>query len=184
MNDPYRYSWGPQNNSAEDFILAWRHVVDYFKNAGANNVIWIWSPHPAYGYYTEYYPGDDYVDWVGVGTLNYGEAAIWSKWWNFDEIYGNFYKELAAFNKPIMLTEFGSLEVGGDRAKWYVDALCNLKDNYPATKSVVFFHFNNDITLTNKSLNWYFIDDSLTVESIRFCVDGWSAYSDEFQRIR
>ena len=176
MNDPYRYSWGPQNNTAEEFILAWRHVVDYFKNEGANNVIWIWSPHPAYGYFNEYYPGDDYVDWVGVGTLNYGDAAVWSKWWSFDAIYGNFYNVLASFDKPIMLTEFGSLEVGGDRASWYHEALCNLKDKYPTTKSVLFFHFNNDITLTNKSLNWYFVQDSLTVESIKFCVEGWSGY--------
>ncbi|HAW52756.1 MAG TPA: cellulase, partial [Flavobacteriales bacterium] len=84
------------------------------------------------------------------------------------------YEELASFNKPIMLTEFGCLEVGGDRAEWYREALCNLNENYPATKSVLFFHFNNDITLTNKSLNWYFLEDSLTVESIKKCVDGWS----------
>lgn len=174
MNDPYRYSWGPQNNTPEEYVRAWKHVVDFFRNAGVSNVIWVWSPHPAYGYYKEYYPGDEYVDWVGVGTLNYGDAAVWSKWWTFDEIYGNFYEELASFNKPIMLTEFGCLEVGGDRAEWYREALCNLNENYPATKSVLFFHFNNDITLTNKSLNWYFLEDSLTVESIKKCVDGWS----------
>ena len=68
MNDPYRYSWGPQNNTPEDFIAAWKHMVDYFKAEGVDNVIWVWSPHIAYGLFEEYYPGDDYVDWVGVGT--------------------------------------------------------------------------------------------------------------------
>jgi len=174
MNDPYRYTWGPQNNTADEFIAAWQHVVTYFKNAGANNVIWIWSPHPAYGYFKEYYPGDEFVDWVGVGTLNYGTVAVWSQWWGFDDIYGNFYNDLAAFNKPIMITEFGSLAVGGNRAEWYKDALCTLPQKYPQTKSMVFFHFNNDITLTNKSLDWYFIGDTAVVQSIGTCVEGWT----------
>jgi ABC-type antimicrobial peptide transport system permease subunit len=69
MNDPYRYPWGPQNNAPEDFIAAWRHVVERFRLAGADNVLWVWSPHPAYGLFTEYFPGSDVVDWVGVGAL-------------------------------------------------------------------------------------------------------------------
>ena len=173
MNDPYRYTWGPQNNTAKEFIEAWQHVVDYFKNAGADNVIWIWSPHPAYGLFNEYYPGDDYVDWVGVGTLNYGSAANWSKWWSFDEVFGNYYNDLAAFNKPIMLSEFGSLAVGGDRSEWYENALCTLPDKYPQIKSVVFFHYDNDFTLTNKSLDWYFVTDSAIVQTISSCVKSW-----------
>ena len=48
MNDPYRYPWGPQNNTKEEFIAAWRHVVERFREAGALNVIWVWSPHIAY----------------------------------------------------------------------------------------------------------------------------------------
>ncbi|HEY5492313.1 MAG TPA: hypothetical protein VIK25_14070 [Gemmatimonadaceae bacterium] len=30
MNDPYRYPWGPQNNTKEEFIAAWRHIVERF----------------------------------------------------------------------------------------------------------------------------------------------------------
>lgn len=171
MNDPYRYSWGPQNNSPEEFVNCWKYVVDFFENHGVQNVIWVWSPHPAYGHFKEYYPGDDYVDWLGLGTLNYGDVAVWSQWWSLDEIYGNYYDELSEFNKPIMLTEFGSLTVGGDRAQWYEDALCSLQDDYPLTQSVVFFHYNNDYTLTNKALDWYFIQDSAVVNSVARCVD-------------
>jgi hypothetical protein len=43
MNDPYRYPWGPQNNLAKDFIAAWKHVHDVFKQQKATNVIWIWE---------------------------------------------------------------------------------------------------------------------------------------------
>src|SRR6185369_3819852 len=43
MNDPYRYPWGPQNNSKEEYIYAWQHVWQRFQKAGARNVIWTWS---------------------------------------------------------------------------------------------------------------------------------------------
>ena len=75
MNDPYRYSWGPQNNTPKDFVAAWKHVYKLFKKEGATNVIWIWSPHPAYGYFDAFYPGKEYVDYVGIGILNAGFEA-------------------------------------------------------------------------------------------------------------
>lgn len=174
MNDPYRYPWGPQNNTANDFIAAWKHIHTIFKTEGANKVIWIWSPHPAYGFFSAYYPGDAYVDYVGVGTLNYGTVANWSQWWSFKEIFGQHYKELAQFNKPIMLTEFASLSVGGDRKKWYADALHQLPQNYPAVKSILFFHYSDDNTTTQQTINWYIKNDSLTVNAITKEIKSWS----------
>lgn len=173
MNDPYRYPWGPQNNSAEEFKAGWKHIHDLFKNNNVSNVIWIWSPHPAYGYFNEFYPGDSLVDYVGIGTLNYGTVALWSEWWSFNEIFGNFYPQLSAFNKPIMLTEFGSLETGGDRSAWFSEALNSLPQNYPAVKSVLFFHFSDDKTISPKSLNWYFMYDTASTRSIRNAIESW-----------
>lgn len=166
MNDPYRYPWGPQNNKPEDFVAAWKYVVNRFKMNGATNVIWVWSPHPAYGNFDAYYPGDNYVDWIGTGTLNYGTVATWSQWWTFDDIFGKYYPQLSKYKKPIIITEFGSLSVGGNRAKWYEDALSAMPVKYPAIKSVIFFHCSKDNTTTNKSLDWYIKDDSLTIKTI------------------
>jgi hypothetical protein len=83
MNDPYRYPWGPQHNTKEEYVAAWRHVVSLFRRAGAGNVLWVWSPHVAYEYWDLYFPGDDVVDWVATGVLNFGPIAQWSKWWSF-----------------------------------------------------------------------------------------------------
>lgn len=173
MNDPYRYPWGPQNNSAKDFIAAWRHIHNVFRREGADNVLWIWSPHPAYGFFRDFYPGDSYVDYVGSGTLNYGTVASWSKWWSFKDIFGKFYKQLSSFNKPIMLTEFGSLSIGGNRDEWFAEALDSLPQQYPAVKSVVFFHFSDDKTTTQQTLDWYFKDDSASTKAIIKAVRGW-----------
>ncbi|HWB64562.1 MAG TPA: glycosyl hydrolase [Chitinophagales bacterium] len=173
MNDPYRYPWGPQNNTAKDFIAAWRHIHDVFVQQGATNIIWVWSPHPAYGYFKDFYPGDAYVDYVGVGVLNYGTVASWSKWWSFEDIFGKHYKELAVFNKPIMITEFGSLAVGGNRSQWFASALDSMPQKYPAVKSVVFFHYSDDKTTTQQTINWYFKDDTASVKAISSSIKGW-----------
>ena len=88
MNDPYRYPWGPQNNTPKEFVNAWIHVHRIFEKVGATNVIWVWGPHPAYGYFDAFYPGNEYVDYVGIGILNFGTVASWSKWWTFKEMFG------------------------------------------------------------------------------------------------
>jgi len=173
MNDPYRYPWGPQNNSAKDFIAAWRHIHNVFVKAGATNVIWVWSPHPAYGFFDAFYPGSEYVDYVGIGTLNYGTVANWSKWWSFQEIFGNHYKEMTGFKKPIMITEFGCLAVGGSRSKWFSDALASLPQNYPLVKSVMFFHFSEDKTTTQQPINWYIKNDTATTKAIVQQIKQW-----------
>ena len=157
----------PSGTDPADFIAAWKHIRYVFEKEGAKNIIWVWSPHPAYGQFKTYYPGAAYVDFVGSGTLNYGTAATWSKWWTFDEIFGNHYEPLAAFNKPIMISEFGSLAVGGDRAQWYGNAMDSLSIKYPLVKSLLFFHFSDDRTTTQQSLDWRVINDGATLAEIR-----------------
>lgn len=173
MNDPYRYPWGPQNNTPEDFIEAWKHVHGVFERVGANNVIWVWAPHPSYEYFEVYYPGDEYVDYIGLGVLNFGTAVTWSKWWSFDQLFGNQYEKLKSFHKPIMITEFGSLNVGGDRAEWFSDALKGMAEKYTSIKAVLFFHYPADETITDKIVSWYFIEDKETKEAIIKQIELW-----------
>ncbi len=70
------YSWsGCQNGcgpaGAAAYVEAWRHVYTVFKQASASNVLWVWCtsasdvPSGVSGHHwTDYYPGDSYVDWV------------------------------------------------------------------------------------------------------------------------
>jgi hypothetical protein len=167
MNDPYRYPWGPQNNTNAEYIAAWRHVVERFRNDGANNVLWVWSPHVAYEHFEQYYPGADYVDWVATGSLNYGPIAQWSKWWTFADIFGKKYPELASMGKPVMVAEFGSLAVGGTRARWYQDALDSLTSKYPEVRAVMFFNVKNDQTVTAQKVDWTINGDSAVLRTVR-----------------
>lgn len=155
MNDPYRYPWGPQNgNRPDDFIAAWKHVHLIFQKMNATNVLWVWSPHVSMPWFEYYYPGDEWVDWIGTGILNYGDVAPWSRWWTFHQILEKAYPTLQKLNKPIMITEFGTLGSGGDAASWYDQALHDLHDKYSGVRAVVFFNQTRDVTLSTEPLDW------------------------------
>jgi hypothetical protein len=174
MNDPYRYPWGPQNNTKEEFIAAWRRVVARFRTRGARNVIWVWSPHVAYKYWELYYPGNGTVDWVATGALNFGPIAQWSDWWSFDEIFGSKYPALASFGKPVMVAEFGSLAVGGNRAEWYRNALDSLPKKYPAVKALLFFETEGDQTVTYQKVDWRIAPDTMTADAVKAALLPWA----------
>jgi hypothetical protein len=166
MNDPYRYPWGPQNNSAADYVAAWRHVIDRFRTAGARNVLFVWAPHLAYKGYEAYYPGDSYTDWIGTGVLNFGKVARWSDWWSFREIFGQKYPTLARYKKPVMIAELGSLAYGGDRNAWYRDAFRDFTAKYPRVKAVLFFNVPHDATVTYQGVDWTFARDTEVVATV------------------
>jgi len=173
MNDPYRYPWGPQNNTKEEFIAAWQHVRDRFHRAGADNAIWVWSPHIAYRYWETYYPPDGSVDWVATGSLNFGSVAHWSQWWTFRELFGLKYDQLAAFRRPIMIAEFGTLAVGGDRTAWYRDALVPLPTQHPDVRALLFFNARNDQTVTYQKLDWAVDGDPALAVAVRDALGAW-----------
>ncbi len=174
MNDAYRYAWGQHNNRPEEFIAAFRHVVKTAREAGATNILWVWSPHIAYDGFEAYYPGDDVVDWVATAVLNYGNIAYWTQWWSFDDIFTRKYDRLAAYNKPVMIAEMGTLMAGGERAPWFEQALSRLPQRLPEVKAVVFFHNQTDATLTYQELNWAFDDDPAVVAAIKRGFETWS----------
>lgn len=168
MNDPYRYPWGPQNgNRPDDFIAAWQHVHIIFQKMNATNVLWVWSPHISMPWFEYYYPGDEWVDWVGTAVLNYGDAAPWSRWWSFRQIFGKSYDTLATMGKPVMITEFGTLTQGGDAEAWYREALDDMRVQYPEIRSVVSFNQTADFTLTSEPLNWSPLQSSGATRAVR-----------------
>lgn len=151
------YSWagycnGGNVEATQKFILAFRRIVDIFRAAGANNVQWIWSPsfdswpHESWNDLDNYYPGDDYVDWIGVVGYNFGESRVWSgyHWDTFDDLFRIFLEDAQQNypNKPVMLADYGTAEDdGGDKADWLTDAFTEMK-RYPNLKAVVYFHLN------------------------------------------
>jgi len=173
MNDPYRYPWGPHNNSGKDFVAAWKHVYAIFKQNGADNCIWVWNPHLSYSMFDVLYPGDEYVDYLGVNVLNFGTSVSWSAWYSFEDLFAKQYDKLLKYKKPLMIAEFASLTSGGDRAGWYADALRDFPSRFPQVKALMFFHVSDDYTVSDKELDWAFINDQPSVDSIKSAMDRW-----------
>ena len=72
-----------------------------------------------------------------------------------------------------MITEFGSLAVGGNRGKWFADALDSLPQRYPLLKSILYFHNSGDNTTTQQTLSWYFKDDHAVTANIMRQINKW-----------
>lgn len=121
------YPWGEgvNGNGAGEYVAAWRHVWEVFRRAGARNVIWVWSPNVIFPGSTpleRLYPGDEYVDWIGIDGYNAGTALPWGGWVTFDELFGPTIREIRSFTyKPILLAEVAAAEKGGSKADWISD---------------------------------------------------------------
>jgi beta-mannanase len=135
--DWYSWSAGVNGNTSAEYVAAWRHVVDIFRQEGATNVRWVWSPSVSLEGGTpfeELYPGDDYVDWIALDGYNYGDSQVDG---------GPSYDEIIALapEKPFMISETASTEEGGDKATWMRDAFyLDIPTRLPKTKAVVWFN--------------------------------------------
>ncbi len=68
------YSWGYGHVPAATFVAAWRHVVTVFRQQGADNVTWLWTIQAdikGSGPIRGWWPGADYVTWVGIDGYYY-----------------------------------------------------------------------------------------------------------------
>ena len=101
-------NWGTQNTTPADYVAAYRHMHDVFGAVGATNVIWAWSPNiinPVKSVKLKpYYPGDAYVDWVGlVGYFTIGTTNT------FSTVFGPTIDEVRTFSsKPFIIIETAS----------------------------------------------------------------------------
>jgi mannan endo-1,4-beta-mannosidase len=153
----YRWAEPDPNytNSKGSYIAAWRHVHDIFQAEGANNlVIWDWSPNridnitrmPSID---NYYPGDAYTDWVGMtGYYRPGDKAP-----TFDSTYSATLAALrrVAPHKPILLSEVGATEIGGQKLNWVTDFFPGLARNPDV---IGFVWFNYAVTASGVTNDW------------------------------
>jgi hypothetical protein len=136
------YPWHPQYSvkynipdtvSNETYITAWRNFANLI-HSNAPNVAMVWAPNQGNGpdplpFYEDVYPGDQYVDWVGMSVYNgrtYGNGdevldfqfkkAIEKGYWqendnNYDDTFENFYWTFSdpdnpeGHHKPMMIAE-------------------------------------------------------------------------------
>jgi hypothetical protein len=109
------FSWGYHHVAPATFVAAWRHIVTVFRQAGADNVTWLWIVNrvtSAEGPIRDYWPGSSYVTWVGIDGY-YNIAAD-----TFSEIFDPTIKAVRRLTaKPILISETAVGPRSGKAAK-------------------------------------------------------------------
>lgn len=94
-----------------DYVAMWRRIYDIFSETtlDEHTIQWIWTVNTdeTGGVRTErYYPGDEYVDWIGLDGYNYGDINPESRWQTPEERFGPMVERMKALaDKPLALTE-------------------------------------------------------------------------------
>ena len=128
------YPWCTANNDQNpDLVIrAFRHIHDIFIKAEANNVRFVWCPNSLskpdedWNFILNAYPGDDYVDFVGLDIYN-GAGEGLQPWRSFrkEGIPNYFLITQKLPQKPFLVCETASREQtaiasegGQDKAAW------------------------------------------------------------------
>jgi beta-mannanase len=107
MNGPW-YPWGlggQDNVTPAQWVAAWDHIVTVVSGAAPGLVDWVWAPnadsHGA-GSITPYWPGDQYVDTVGIDGYMRSDSATFQ--WEFGQTIAQVH---ALTSRPIWIAETG-----------------------------------------------------------------------------
>ena len=75
-------AWNSGYEDADTYKAAWRRIVDIIRAEGADNVVFVWQSGAApiddaiekkHEDISDWYPGDNYVDWVGLSWFIEGD---------------------------------------------------------------------------------------------------------------
>ena len=115
----------------EKFRDVYRKIINICREEGANNITWFFhvnvddDPVNNWNRMKNYYPGDDFIDWIGVSA--YGSLGFSEPWRSLNRMLTDNWTEINSIStqgKPIALLEFGVYESSNNnqKAQWITDA--------------------------------------------------------------
>ncbi len=160
MNGDWFTVSGTKNgNTPAKHIAAYRYIREFFRTTP--NVQFGWAPNNgsvpdvAGNQIADYYPGDAYVDIVGVDGFNFGGT----QWETFSQVFDKSLLQLNTYKKPVYLFSFSS-QSDTRKAAWIKDALQVQLPKHPEIKGWVWF---NEL----KSHNWLVWSDQTALDAFR-----------------
>jgi Glycosyl hydrolase family 26 len=161
------YRWQGMANGGDAsaparYRAAWQRLVRTFREQGATNVRWVFNPNAGnpltwratgashWNWYANYYPGDEYVDYVGMHGFN-APTVFGAQWATFDALFDGdgadrMLSDLAARypTKPIIIGEFATEEgTGSAKAEWIRGAYRRLR-SHPNVVGAVWFNMDKE----------------------------------------
>ncbi len=107
--------WNGRAQGAADFRAAYRHIIDVMRANGADNITWVFhvsaedDPQESWNRMENYYPGDDYIDWLAVSVYSLQspqENGRTDFRRTMDRVMRRF--RAMAPDKPVIVAEFGT----------------------------------------------------------------------------
>jgi glycosyl hydrolase family 26 len=137
------------------YVKVWKYVVDIFRSAGVTNVKWVWSPsNHAFenGLWRMFYPGGDYVDWIGADDYNTSDVP---RSFATDPGINAFYNATSGMGKPLMIAETGAVsdpsQEPDPQTLWLTTAREYVK-SHPAIKAFLYWDDQPPRALTGNRL--------------------------------
>ena len=100
----------------ERYRDAYRHIIDIFRKNDVNNVTWFFhmdaqsAPEEEWNTIAAYYPGDAYIDWIGISV--YGPQEKDETFQTFTEIMDEVYPRIKKMtDRPMAILEIGITEM-------------------------------------------------------------------------
>lgn len=140
-----------------NFAAAWQRIRRIFDANSAANVIWLWNPgggndsapgSSANGYTDGFYPGDAYVDWVGLDAYDRDDNTFFHTFTS-EPAYG--YTNMAAHAKPLLIGETGAYYTNeAHQISYFDEGAGTLQTNLPELLGCIYFDAsgNDDWSLT------------------------------------
>ncbi len=110
--------WNQGYEDAPGYIRAWKRIVDGVRDAGANNVEFVWQASASrvddildsrHEDITRWYPGDDYVDWMAFSMFAHPDGPALVEMSYAPATPRTLIDEVLAFarqrDKPVMIAE-------------------------------------------------------------------------------
>jgi beta-mannanase len=145
-------------NSASQEIAAYRYLRNFF--TADTNVKFAWDvnndsvPDISGNQISDYYPGDQYVDYLGVDGFNFD-----SPWQTWSSVFSSSLNTLKAYPKPIYIFSTASSQ-GTQKAAWITQGLGTDIYNYPQVAGWVWFN-------ENKERDWRVNSDAASLKAFQ-----------------
>ena len=174
MNGP----WVNYHGDPEKYVEKWKLITGVMRDR-APNVAMVWCPYatPLAGV-EDYYPGDEYVDWVGVNLYNVSyfnqDKSTPAKQVAPSDMLRGIY-DLYSDRKPIMIceyatTHFSNVEqesLGYFAANNILELYTTIRTDFPKIKGIYYFSSNNLKLAHRRNNNYSLLDNSQVLTAYR-----------------
>ena len=130
----FPWSIGRKDNTRQNYKQAWNYIGRKFKAQGADpHVRWLWANVWPFAWA---YPGDKFVDYVGVTVLNFGSDRKWKPAKGLIDKRGAASR--AFTRRPVIVAELGTHWKGGDKGAWIREAYMRSYKKHPYIKGITY----------------------------------------------